>query len=623
MPRPLRVLILEDRPEDCDLMLHELRREGFEPAWQRVESEASYVARLTPDLDVILADYSLPGFDAVRALHRLKDRGLDVPFIVLSGTIGDERAAAIMRDGATDYLLKDRLARLGPAVTAAVAAARQRRAFREVETRYKSLFERVPVGLYRSTPAGEIVDWNPALVQMLGYPDRQSFLTANATDFYVDPGQRSRFQALIAEQGSARGFETQFRRRDGSVLSVRLSGSRVQDAEGRTLYYEGSIEDVTDLKRAEAALRQSEKLAALGSLLAGVAHELNNPLSVILGHSQLLAQTVQGRTAERATKITAAAERCARIVRNFLALARQHPPERQGAALGEIVGEAVELLAYQLRLSDVEVTLELAADLPVLWADPHQLHQVFVNLIANAHHALSQAPPPRRLTIAARHDPSRAAVTIEVADTGPGMPPEVRSRIFEPFFTTKPPGQGTGLGLPLCQGIVEGHGGTIAVESAPGRGTAFRIELPVTPPPEAAPAAPPAAAAQPVRQKSILIVDDEPDVAAILADLLAVDGHRVEIAPNGARALEKLHTEAFDAILSDLRMPELDGASFYRTLAHHGHPLVQRFIFVTGDVLGEETRQFLEETGALCVGKPFDLEQVRRALDIAFRRRAG
>jgi two-component system NtrC family sensor kinase len=265
----------------------------------------------------------------------------------------------------------------------------------------------------------------------------------------------------------------------------------------------------------------------------------------------------------------------------------------------------------------VEVALDLAPNLPVLWADPHQLHQVFINLITNAQQALSQAPPPRRLTIAARHDPSRDAVTVDVADTGPGMPPEVRSRIFEPFFTTKPPGQGTGLGLALCRGIVEGHGGTIAVESAPGRGTTFRIELPVKAPAIAAAAAP--AAAQPVRNKSILIVDDEPDVAEILADLLAGDGHRVEIAPNGARALEKLRAGAYDAILSDLKMPELDGPSLYRTLAHQSHPLIQRFIFVTGDVLGEKTRQFLEETGVLCVSKPFDLEQVRRALDAAFR----
>jgi two-component system NtrC family sensor kinase len=268
----------------------------------------------------------------------------------------------------------------------------------------------------------------------------------------------------------------------------------------------------------------------------------------------------------------------------------------------------------------VEVALDLAPDLPILWADPHQLHQVFVNLITNAQHALSQAPPPRRLTIAARHDPSRAALTVDVTDTGPGMPPEVRSRIFEPFFTTKPSGQGTGLGLSLCRGIIEEHGGTITVESAPGRGTVLRIELPVKPPPATAAAAPPrAAAVEPVRQKSILIVDDEPDVAAVLADLLSGDGHRVGIAPNGARALEKLQAETYDLIMSDLRMPELDGPSLYRTLAHQRHPLAQRFIFVTGDVLGEETRQFLEAPGVLCVSKPFDLEQVRRALAAAFR----
>ena len=626
MPIPLRVLILEDRPEDCALILHELRQAGFDPVWRRVDTEADYLGALSPNLDVILADYALSGFDASRALRHLQERGLDVPFIVVSGMLGDERAAAIVKEGATDYLLKDRLARLGPAITSAIETMRQRHALREAETRYGSLFERMPVGLYRSTPAGEMLDANPALVQMLGYPDRRSLLTMKAIDFYVDPEHRSQFQALITEQGTVRGFETQFRRSDGSVVSVRLSASRVQDAVGRALYYEGSIEDITERTRAEAereraleALRQTEKLAVMGSLLAGVAHELNNPLSVVLGHAGLLVRTVQGRAAERATAISAAAERCARIVRNFLALARQQPLERRAMALGEVVRESVELLAYQLRLSDVEVALDLAPDIPVLWADPHQLHQVFVNLITNAQHALSQAPLPRRLTITARHDPARAMVTIEVADTGKGRPPEVRPRIFEPVFTTKPPGEGTGLGLSLCQETIEGHGGTIAVESAPGSGTVFRIELPVTPSPAATATASAAARASPLGNKTILIVDDEPNVAAVLADLLSDDGHRVEIAPNGARALEKLQAKAYDLILSDLKMPELDGPGLYRTLVHQRHPLVRRFIFVTGDLLGGETRRFLEETGVLCVGKPFELEQIRRVVDAAFR----
>ena len=220
MSTPLRVLILEDRPEDCDLMLHALRQAAFDPIWRRVDTEADFLGALNPDLDVILADYHLPGYDASRALRRMQERGLDIPFIVLSGALGDERAAAIIREGATDYLLKDRLARLGPAVTSAVEAMRQRRALQALESRYGSLVERMPVGLFRSMPSGEIVDANPALVQMLGYPDLKSLLAVKAPDVYLDSGQRHQLQALIDAQGTVRGFEAQLRRLDGSVLSV-------------------------------------------------------------------------------------------------------------------------------------------------------------------------------------------------------------------------------------------------------------------------------------------------------------------------------------------------------------------------------------------------------------------
>jgi two-component system NtrC family sensor kinase len=400
------------------------------------------------------------------------------------------------------------------------------------------------------------------------------------------------------------------RRKDGGEIPVEISLSPRETDEG--IFVTSVIRDVTRRKETEEALRRSEKLVTMGSLLAGVAHELNNPLSVVLGHASLLEP--RGQDVERVAKIMSAAERCARIVKNFLGLARQYPPARDVASLAKIVREAIELLAYQLRVDDVTVTLDFAPDFPVLWADPHQLHQVFVNLIVNAHYAMAHAEPPRQLTITARHDPPRATVTIDIADTGPGIPPEVRSHIFEPFYTTKPPGRGTGLGLALCQGIITDHGGTIAVETAPGRGTVFRIELPVKPQPAAATVAP-TAAAQPLRSLRILVVDDEPDVAAVLADLLAEDGHRVEIAPNGARALERLQAETYDVILSDLRMPELDGPSFYRTLVRHGHPLVRRFIFVTGDALGEEARKFLEETRVPTISKPFEWGQVRRVIE--------
>ncbi|MBI3325345.1 MAG: hypothetical protein HYZ81_01385, partial [Nitrospinae bacterium] len=233
------------------------------------------------------------------------------------------------------------------------------------------------------------------------------------------------------------------------------------------------------LKEAQAQLVQTEKLATMGQLLAGVAHELNNPLSVVLGQTALLRATAgNGPLVERAEKIANAAARSARIVQNFLAIARQRPPERQRVRLNRVIQDAVELLAYPLRVDNVEVRWELADDLPPLWADPHQLHQVAVNLISNAHQALRESSPPRWLTLTTRTDLSRGRVVLEVADTGPGIAPEIQTRIFEPFFTTKPPGQGTGLGLSLCQGIVVAHGGTIGVESQVGQGTVFVVELP-------------------------------------------------------------------------------------------------------------------------------------------------
>ncbi|PYN41686.1 MAG: hypothetical protein DMD95_18770, partial [Candidatus Rokuibacteriota bacterium] len=266
-------------------------------------------------------------------------------------------------------------------------------------------------------------------------------------------------------------------------------------------------------------LLQSEKVATMGSLLAGVAHELNNPLAVVMGQAHLLRGMATDRSLiERATRITAAADRCARIVRNFLALARQRPPERADVRLDQVVQEAVELLAYELRTSNVEVVPELAGDLPVVWADAHQLHQVVVNLLANAHQAMRRMDAGRRITIRTRLE--RERLLLEVIDTGPGIPAEIQSRIFEPFFTTKPQGEGTGLGLSLCRRMLEEHEGTITVESEVGRGTTFRIELPVVSRPTASLAAGEYEPLPPIAGKAILIVDDEPDLAATLAEAL-------------------------------------------------------------------------------------------------------
>jgi two-component system NtrC family sensor kinase len=370
-------------------------------------------------------------------------------------------------------------------------------------------------------------------------------------------------------------------------------------------------------RRTEEALRQSEKLATMGQLLAGVAHELNNPLTVISGYAEMLMSRLTGTALEpSAGQIDQAARRCSRIVRNFLALARKHPPERRPVALNRVIAEALELLAYPFSLDNVETRLDLAADMPDLWADAHQLHQVVVNLLTNAHQAMRETQT-RHLTIVTRHDPARAMASLQVSDTGPGIPPDVQARVFEPFFTTKPVGHGTGLGLSLCLGIVEGHGGTMHLDGRPGRGAVFTVELPVGPAP-VEPHGREAEGSGRLERKTILVVDDEPAVAQLVADLLSCDGHEVDSAPSAVAALRRIAAQRYDLIITDIRMPDMDGPHFYREVAARYPEARPRFVFMTGDLLGPGTSDFLESTRALRLAKPFDLEAIRRVVAQVF-----
>jgi signal transduction histidine kinase len=368
-------------------------------------------------------------------------------------------------------------------------------------------------------------------------------------------------------------------------------------------------------------LLQSEKVATMGSLLAGVAHELNNPLAALSGHAQLLARAEQDPVVQRrALKISEAATRCVRIVRNFLALARQRPPERTHTSLRQVAQEAVELLGYELRSDSVEVIVDIPDDLPLLWADPHQLHQVLVNLIGNAHQAMRRQERPRRVTVTGRHEPAGRSVALAVTDTGPGIPSKIQAKIFEAFFTTKGPDEGTGLGLSLCRSIVEEHGGSLTVESAVGVGTTFRFELPIgaSPTERAETTAEPALPS--VGPRRVLVVDDELAIAEVLAESLERDGHTVNVAANGAIALELLARETYDLILSDTKMPVLDGERLYREILQRFPALQHRVIFLTGDVLSREKREFLERTAAPFLTKPFDLEALRRLVQSALAR---
>jgi signal transduction histidine kinase len=371
-----------------------------------------------------------------------------------------------------------------------------------------------------------------------------------------------------------------------------------------------------ELQRQRETLMQAEKLAAFGSLLAGVAHELNNPLAIVLADALLLqedADAAMPAVAARAERIRAAAERCARIVRSFLAMARQQTVQRRPVPIGPLVDGVLELLAYGLRSDGIVVAREIPEGLPPVLGDADQLHQILANLVTNARQALEHRSEQRRLRIAARV--VGATVEITVVDNGPGVPDAIRGRVFDPFFTTKPIGSGTGIGLSVSRGIAEAHGGSLDLAEAAEGGTCFLLRLPFLSGAEPA-AGPPERLAEASgaanRKRSALIVDDETEMARILGELLGALGFRCDLAGTGRQAQRLLSGSDYDVILCDVRMPDMDGQALYRWLEENRAHLCRRTAFVTGDTLDQATGGFLACSGRPVLEKPFAPEQVRR-----------
>ena len=406
---------------------------------------------------------------------------------------------------------------------------------------------------------------------------------------------------------------------------VRRVYQPTRDADGDVNGYIVIGQDLTDQKLAEeeldrqrALVFQNEKLAALGSLLAGIAHELNNPLSVVVGRAMMLEeQSRDDGVRAAATKIHAAADRCARIVRTFLAMARQQAPHQEAVNLNDIVHAALDIVDYNLRSAGIELEVDLDPRLPTFDADPDQLAQVLVNLCVNATQAM-EAAAPRRLNIATSHVKSAGEIVLEVADTGCGIAADTLARVFDPFFTTKPLGKGTGVGLSVSHGIVTAHGGKISVESELGKGSTFRATFPITASAIGAAARSPEPRS-PAPHGTILVVDDEAEVAQLIADMLSSHGHRVKVATDAEHVLDGLSDEALDLVITDIKMPDFDGWSLYRTILRDHARLRNRVIFITGDVLDVEACAAIEEIEVPCITKPFSpddfLETVNRVLD--------
>jgi two-component system NtrC family sensor kinase len=371
------------------------------------------------------------------------------------------------------------------------------------------------------------------------------------------------------------------------------------------------FEDQTDRRRLQDRLVQSEKLTAIGQLIAGVAHDLNNPLTSVVGFADFLAESadVPPRIREPLRVIQQEAERASKIVKNLLSFARRQET-RQSAALRPILEATVALFRNQLSADRIALEAEVGADLPDLDLNPNQIQQVFVNLLQNAAQAV--AGTGREGTVRLRARRWLDGVAVEVADDGPGMSPEVATHVFEPFYTTKPEGQGTGLGLSISQGIIKEHGGRITLATAPGMGSTFTVELPgrvrATPPPEEPVAAP---MPPPLR---VLVVDDEPHILHYIRATLEAWGHQVTTAADGLEGLERAVAEPFDLIISDLRMPRAGGREFFAELERRAPHAARRVAFSTGDTVRGDTLAFLESQGRPCLQKPFSLAELRALL---------
>lgn len=452
-------------------------------------------------------------------------------------------------------------------------------------------------------------------------PSRERFGEIESTlSFFLKPDDRQRYLDALLPTGSLDDYRVQFRRADGSIMQG-LTAARVTEYKGEQVIV-SSTRDISELLAMQEELQrqrdkahQAEKLSALGELLAGVAHELNNPLSIIVGYAQMLEGKLSDPVlARRVDRIAEAANRSARIVHTFLAMARRRPATLATCSLNDIVETALDVAGYGLRATGARIEVDLDRTLPPVRCDEDQMVQVFANLIVNAEHALSGRSDAGVLFVRSFFDASRHQIVVEVRDNGPGIPEHLQARIFEPFFTTKDVGAGTGVGLAFANRIVAAHGGRLDVESEMGSGTSFFVGLDcgATDAPghdDAGDQGPPRAG------KRVLVVDDEPALGELIRDLLQDLGCRPVVTTDACDALALLETESFDCIVSDFKMPGMNGEAFYNAILEKRPDYATRLGYITGDSMSRTVLRFMSESGRPHIEKPLSRKDLAELLE--------
>ena len=485
------------------------------------------------------------------------------------------------------------------------------------EERYRRLFEQAHEGIVIAARTDlRILDLNRAAERMLGLTvqeaQSQSLASYCQIKLLPDPAPQSGrdwFELIRSER------PLHLVHKNGTLIPAETTGAPIEF--GGQSAYQFFFRELTDQSRLEGQLRQAEKLSSLGQMISGVAHELNNPLAVIGGYVELILRThdLPSKTRLDLEKVANESNRAARLVRNFLAFARSQPAHREMINPNDLVTGVIELRKFDLSLAHVQIEAELDRALPATSLGRDQMQQVLLILINNAMQAMAKAPEPRLIRVVTALKEGRIWLTVE--DNGPGVPAEIQSRIFEPFFTTKEIGVGTGLGLSIAHGIMSEHGGHIVYQKGSLGGAAFVMELPIVSidQPQGAAAqfrAAPDGKLTPAtpRPERILVVDDEKAIVEMLGEMLGLLGYKPCLCYSAREGLEKITETAFDLVLSDLRMPEIDGPAFYRMALEKDARLEKRFIFLTGDTVNEDTKTFLKATGKPFLAKPFRLASI-------------
>ncbi|MGE5325419.1 MAG: PAS domain S-box protein [Deltaproteobacteria bacterium] len=491
------------------------------------------------------------------------------------------------------------------------------------EMKYRTLLEGLPVGIYRSTPGGRLLQANPALAMMLGYTDPADLLQVPADQIYVNAENRREWLRRMEKDGEIHDFETQARRRDGTLIWLRDSARAVRDVHSNVAHYEGILEDITERKHLEEQLRQSQKMEAVGRLAGGVAHDFNNLLTIISGYSDLLLDTLAEKDRARAQveEIKKAGVRAATLTRQLLAFSRSQVLAPQVLDLNSVVTNVHKMLR-RLIGEDIDLVTILAEGLGSVRADPGQVEQVIVNLAVNARDAMPQGGKLTLETANVHLDDSYARthvslvpgeyVMLAVSDTGTGMDSKTQAHIFEPFFTTKEMGKGTGLGLATVYGIVKQSGGYIWVYSEPGRGATFKVYLPRVEKTAAAPGAGKAAVRPVQGNETVLLVEDEPALRSMVRNVLKSNGYQVLEARHGEDALVvcEMHRGPIHLLLTDVVMPGMGG----RALAEHLVSLYpgMKILYMSGYTDDAIVHHGVLGSGMAFLQKPFTTESVVR-----------